>query len=99
MVSKKPKPNEEKQYEMVVDFQRVNVVAIPDSSYVITDINSTLASLRKTKYFTTLDLTSGLHQIPISPRDILKTKFSTMKGKYEFLHLPFLEMRIKFFSA
>ena len=73
---------------MVVDFKRLNAVTISDT-YPIPDINSTLASLGKAKYFTTLDLTSGFHQIPMKESDIPKTAFSTLNGKYEFLRLPF----------
>ena len=74
---------------MVVVFKRLNTVTIPDT-YSIPDINLTLASLVwQAKFFTTLDLTSGFHQIPMMPRDIPKTAFSTMNGKYEFLRFPF----------
>lgn len=73
---------------MVVDFKRLNTVTIPDT-YPIPDINATLASLGNAKYFTTLDLTSGFHQIHMKESDIPKTAFSTLNGKYEFLRLPF----------
>lgn len=88
MVSKKPKPNGELQYRMVIDYKRLNAVTISDA-YPIPDINSTLASLGQAKYFTTLDLTSGFHQIPMKESDIPKTAFSTLNGKYEWLRLPF----------
>lgn len=88
VVPKKPKPNGEKQYRMVIDFKRLNSVTIPDT-YPIPDITSTLASLGKAKYFTTIDLTSGFHQIAMKPKDIPKTAFSTANGKFEFLRLPF----------
>lgn len=88
VVPKKPKPNGEKQYRMVVDFKRLNAVTIPDT-YPIPDITSTLASLGKAKYFTTIDLTSGFHQIAMKTKDIPKTAFSTANGKFEFLRLPF----------
>lgn len=88
VVPKKPKPSGEKQYRVVIDYKRLNSVTIPDT-YPIPDINSTLASLGKAKFFTTLDLTSGFHQIPMKPSDVPKTAFSTMNGKYEFLRLPF----------
>lgn len=41
------------------------------------------------KYFTTLDLASGFHKIPLNNKDIEKTAFSVNNGKYEFLRLPF----------
>ncbi|XP_044573749.1 uncharacterized protein LOC123257850 [Drosophila ananassae] len=84
----KPKPNGEQQYRMVIDFNRLNAVTISDT-YPIPDINSTPASLGRAKYFTTIDLTSGFHQIHMNEKDIPKTAFSTLNGKYEFLRLPF----------
>lgn len=88
VVPKKDKPNGEKQYRMVIDFKRLNAVTISDT-YPIPDINNTLASLGDAKFFTTLDLTSGFHQISMYEKDIPKTAFSTMNGKFEFLRLPF----------
>lgn len=73
---------------MVVDSKRLNAVTVADK-YPIPDINYTLASLGDAKFFTTIDLTSGFHQIQMSPLDVPKTAFSTMNGKYEFLRLPF----------
>jgi len=73
---------------MFIDFKRLNAVTIADT-YPIPDINSILASLGMAKYFTTLDLTSGFHQIYMLESDTPKTAFSTLNGKYEFLRLPF----------
>lgn len=88
IVEKKPKPNGEKQYRIVIDFKRLNAVTIADA-YPIPEINSTLSNLGESKYFTTLDLTSGFHQIKMREKDIEKTAFSTNNGKFEFLRLPF----------
>jgi len=88
VVPKKSKPNGEKQYRMVIDFKRLNAVTISDT-YPIPDITSTLSSLGEAKLLTTLDITSGFHQIQMKESDIPKTAFSTLNGKYEFLRLPF----------
>jgi len=77
VVPKKPKPNGENQYRMVIDFKRLNAVTIADT-YPVPDINSVLVSLGKAKFFTTLDLTSGLHQIYTLESDTPKTGFSTL---------------------
>jgi len=66
---------------MVIDFKRLNADTISDT-YPIPDITSTLSSLKEAKLFTTLDLTSGFHQIHMK-------ESSTLNGKYEFLRLPF----------
>jgi len=48
-----------------------------------------LANLGNAKYFTTLDLKSGYHQIYLAEHDREKTSFSVCRGKYEFCRLPF----------
>jgi len=74
VVPKKPKPNGEKQYQMVIDFKRLNAVTISDT-YPIPDITSTLSSLGEEKLFTTLDLTSGFHQIHMKESTYPKRHF------------------------
>ena len=39
--------------------------------------------------FTTLDLKSGYHQLPVHPNDIEKTAFTCHQGQFEFLRVPF----------
>ena len=41
------------------------------------------------KYFSTLDLASGFHQVPVHPDSKSKTAFSTVNGHYEFNKMPF----------
>jgi len=48
-----------------------------------------LDQLEKPKYYSTLDLAPGYHQVPMNPADRRKTAFSTDKGHYKFLLLPF----------
>lgn len=73
---------------MVIDFQKLNKQTIADR-YPIPDITMTLQNLGKARYFATLDLESGFHQIMIKPEDREKTAFSVNGAKYEFLRLPF----------
>jgi len=47
-----------------------------------------LANLGKAKFFTTLDLKSGYHQIYLAEHDREKTSFSVNGGKYDFCCLP-----------
>ncbi|CAK1595080.1 unnamed protein product [Parnassius mnemosyne] len=43
----------------------------------------------KCQYFTTLDLASGFHQIPVSSEDAPKTAFSVPQGHFQFTRMPF----------
>jgi len=59
-----------------------------------------LGNLGKAKYFTTLDLKSGYHQITLAERDREKTSFLVNGGKYGlrdaasiFHSIPFCESR------
>jgi len=48
-----------------------------------------LSNFGKARYFSTIDLESGFHQILMKESDVEKTSFSINNGKYEFLRMPF----------
>ncbi len=73
---------------LVVDFRKFNFKTVADK-YPMPSINMILSNLGKAKYFTTLDLKSGYHQIELAECDREKTSFSVNGGKYEFYRLPF----------
>lgn len=75
-------------HRLVIDFRKLNENTTNDK-YPIPKIPVILSTLGKSKYFTTLDLKSGYHQILLSEKDRLKTAFSVNNGKYEFCRLPF----------
>ena len=58
-------------------------------AYPIPHISDILDQLGNSKYFTTLDLASGYHQIEMHPKDAQKTAFSVPHGHYEFTRMPF----------
>lgn len=88
VVPKKPDSKGNKQYRVVIDYRKLNLVTIADR-YPIPEINEVLSQLGKNKFFTVLDLKSGFHQIPLKESDVEKTAFSINNGKYEFVRLPF----------
>ena len=73
---------------LVFDYSKLNSKTICDK-YPIPNPSVILSNLGKAKIFTTLDLTSGFHQINLVERDREKTAFSVNNGKYEFCRLPF----------
>lgn len=89
VVSKKGLDEHGKQkLRMVIDFRKLNEKTTPDR-YPIPDTSIILANLGKSKFFTTLDLKSGFHQIILQEKDRKKTAFNINNGKYEFCRLPF----------
>lgn len=68
---------------MVIDFRKLKSKTIADK-YPMPSISMMFLNLGKARYFTTLDLKSGYHQINRE-----KNSISANNGKYEFCHLPF----------
>lgn len=88
VVPKKPDKTGNRKLRLVIDYRKLNAKTIPDR-YPIPNIESILDKLGKSNYFSTIDLASGFHQIPVNPKDIPKTAFSVENGKYEFKFMPF----------
>jgi len=88
VVPKKTDASGKPKLRVVIDFRKLNDLTIGDS-FPIPNITDILDQLGNAKYFTTLDLASGYHQIPMAERDKYKTAFSTPYGHYEFNRMPF----------
>lgn len=88
VVDKKPGPDGHKKHRVVVDFRKLNAHTIGDA-YPLPRIDDILDQLSQSKYFTTLDLASGYHQVLIHKKDKEKTAFSTPIGHLHFLRMPF----------
>lgn len=63
IVSKKPKADGTKQYRMVVDYRKINQVIVGDH-WPLPRIVDLIDRLNGMKYFSTIDLKAGYHQIP-----------------------------------
>lgn len=84
-----PKKSEtDKKWRLVVDFRQLNKKLMGDK-FPLPRIDSILDQLGRAKYFTTLDLMSGFHQIPLEPESRKYTAFSSPTGHYQFTRLPF----------
>jgi hypothetical protein len=88
VVPKKPDSDGSPRWRVVIDYRKLNDVTVGDS-FPIPNVVDILDQLSHAKYFSTLDLASGFHQIKVHPRDQPKTAFSTPTGHYEFTRMPF----------
>lgn len=83
-VDKNGKP----KYRLCVDFRLLNQVCVP-ISYPLPRIEQILEGLGKSRYFTSLDLASGYHQITVEKEDRAKLAFSMGFGHYQYCRAPF----------
>ena len=75
-------------YRLCVDYRALNEVTYKDS-YPLPHIDTCLGSMNGAVWFSTLDLRSGYHAIPIKEADRDKTAFITRRGCFRYKVLPF----------
>lgn len=68
---------------LCVDYRSLNMVTQEDW-YHMPRVDELLEKLGKATYISTLDLTKGYYQVPVSRADQDKTAFMTPMGKYQF---------------
>ena len=71
-----------------VDYRALNDVTVKDS-YPLPRIDDTLDALSGARWFSTLDLKSGYHQVEMAAEDKPKTAFSFGQGLWHFNVMPF----------
>ena len=76
------------KWRVVIDYRKLNNVTVGDA-YMLPNITGILDQLGHSIYFSTLDLVSSFHQIPMKAEDIPKTAFTTPTGHWEFTRMPF----------
>ena len=85
-----PKKNNtgDNKWRLVVDFRQLNKRIVPDK-FPLPRIDEILDQLGRARYFSTLDLMSGFHQIQLQDHCKKFTAFTAGNGHYEFTRLPF----------
>ncbi len=71
-----------------VDYRQLNSVTQKDA-YPLPRIDTCLDTLSGAAWYSTFDLRSGFHQVPVNPRDGNKTAFICHRGSYRFPRMPF----------
>jgi transposase InsO family protein len=88
VVGKKPDDSGKEKIRLVIDYRKLNKKTVEDK-FPLPNIDDLIYQLGQSKYYTTLDLASGFHQLEMDPESIEKTAFSTDQNHYEFLRMPF----------
>ena len=70
------------------DYRKLNDITIKDA-YPLPRIGDSLAALKNKTWFSSLDLLSGYHQIPMHPQSKMKTAFICDSGLYEYNVMSF----------
>lgn len=73
---------------LCVDFRELNANTLRDH-YPLPLISDQIDQLANGRFYISLDMAAGFHQIPISETSIEKTAFVTPDGLYEYLTMPF----------
>jgi hypothetical protein len=72
---------------VVIDYRALNEVTVKNK-YPLPLMDELFDRTAGMKFFSTIDLRNGFHQIAIRPEDREKTAFRTRRGHYEYMVLP-----------
>ncbi|GIX88679.1 retrovirus-related Pol polyprotein from transposon 17.6 [Caerostris darwini] len=75
-------------YRLVADLRKLNEKTIPDN-FPLPNLTEMVEMLSGARYFTSMDLTSGFHQMKMHPSSAHLTGISTEFGLLEFKRMPF----------
>jgi hypothetical protein len=71
-----------------VDYRRLNAKTVRDS-FPLPRIEESLEALQGARYFSSLDLAHGYHQVVMDSESISKTAFRVPFGLFEYTRMPF----------
>ena len=75
-------PEPDGSLRMCIDYRGLNKITVKNK-FPMPRIDDLLDNLSGAKYFSTLDLAAGYHQLKLQPSDVPKTAFNTHFGKFE----------------
>ena len=75
-------------YRCCVDYRQLNSATRKDA-YPLPRIDVCLDAMASAKWFSTFDLRSSYHQVPVEQNDMDKTAFICPRGMYRFKTMPF----------
>jgi hypothetical protein len=75
-------------YIFCIDYQHLNAITVK-GQYSVPVIDKFLDELNQSSWFSSLDLYTGFHQIPIKHAYCFKIAFQTHMGHYEFMVMNF----------
>uniref|UniRef100_K7EYA7 Gypsy retrotransposon integrase-like protein 1 n=1 Tax=Pelodiscus sinensis TaxID=13735 RepID=K7EYA7_PELSI len=81
-------PKADKTLRFCIDFRGVNAISRFDA-YPMPRVEELLERIGEAQYLSTIDLTKGYWQIPLTPGAREKTAFATPFGLYQFVTMPF----------
>ena len=82
-----PKANSS-ELRLVGDYKILNKMLTPDR-YPLPNLCTAYELLYGSRIFSTVDLKSAFHHVPVAPEDIHKTTIKTPVGAYAFTRTPF----------
>ena len=74
---------------LVIDYSNTINIYTPLDSYPSARIDDILTKVATNSFFSTIDLRSAYHQVPLKPADYKLTAFEACGKLYEFKRLPF----------
>ena len=82
-----PKPNST-ELRLVGDYKILNKMLTPDR-YSLPNLRTAYELLHGSQIFSTIDLKSAFHHVPVAPEDLHKTTIRTTVGAFAFTRTPF----------
>jgi len=80
--------NKTGDWRLCVDYRRLNALTVKDK-FPLPVIDEFMDELAGSKWFTSLDMRSGFHQIRMKEADQYKTAFQTHHGHFEYKVMPY----------